>query len=117
MGEVIFRRGKGSLPILFLHNLEAIPEILTEGNLIVAQSCLTLCDPMDSSPPGSSVNGILQANHTGVGCHSLSGIFPTQGSNPDLLHCRKILYNTKSKKHFIIFLFMTAFVIFKAYPT
>ena len=27
----------------------------------VAQSCLTLCDPMDYSPPGSSVHGILQA--------------------------------------------------------
>ena len=27
----------------------------------VAQSCLTLCDPMDCSPPGSSVQGILQA--------------------------------------------------------
>ena len=27
----------------------------------VAQSCLTLCDPMDSSPPGSSVHGIFQA--------------------------------------------------------
>ena len=27
----------------------------------VAQSCLTLCDPMDCSPPGSSVRGILQA--------------------------------------------------------
>ena len=26
-----------------------------------AQSCLTLCDPMDYSPPGSSVHGILQA--------------------------------------------------------
>ena len=26
-----------------------------------AQSCLTLCDPMDGSPPGSSVHGILQA--------------------------------------------------------
>ena len=25
------------------------------------QSCLTLCDPTDSSPPGSSVPGILQA--------------------------------------------------------
>ena len=25
------------------------------------QSCLTLCDPMDGSPPGSSVPGILQA--------------------------------------------------------
>ena len=26
-----------------------------------AQSCLTLCDPVDCSPPGSSVHGILQA--------------------------------------------------------
>ena len=25
------------------------------------QSCLTLCDPMDCYPPGSSVHGILQA--------------------------------------------------------
>ena len=30
---------------------------------------------------------------TGVGCHFLlQGIFPTQGSNPGLLHCRKTLY-------------------------
>ena len=29
--------------------------------MIVAQSCLTLCDPMDCSPPGSSVHGISQA--------------------------------------------------------
>ena len=28
---------------------------------VCAQSCLTLCDPMDCSPPGSSVHGILQA--------------------------------------------------------
>ena len=27
----------------------------------VAQSCLTLSDPMDCSPPGSSVHGIFQA--------------------------------------------------------
>ena len=27
----------------------------------VAQSCPTLCDPIDGSPPGSSVSGILQA--------------------------------------------------------
>ena len=25
------------------------------------QSCLTLCDPTDSSPPGSTIPGILQA--------------------------------------------------------
>ena len=29
--------------------------------VLVAQSCLTLCDPMDCSPPSSSVRGILQA--------------------------------------------------------
>ena len=29
--------------------------------VIVAQSCWTLCNPMDCSPPGSSVHGILQA--------------------------------------------------------
>ena len=31
--------------------------------------------------------------NTGVGCHFLlRGIFPTQGSNPGLLHCRQTLY-------------------------
>ena len=29
--------------------------------VLVAQLCLTLCDPMDSTPPGSSVHGILQS--------------------------------------------------------
>ena len=29
--------------------------------VLVAQSCPTLCHPMDCSPPGSSVHGILQA--------------------------------------------------------
>ena len=29
--------------------------------MLVAQLCLTLCDPMDCSPPGSSVHGTLQA--------------------------------------------------------
>ena len=32
-----------------------------EVKLLVAQSCLTLCNPMDCSPPGSYVQGILQA--------------------------------------------------------
>ena len=31
------------------------------GVCLVAQSCLTLCDPMGCSPPGSSVHGIFQA--------------------------------------------------------
>ena len=46
------------------------------------QWCPTLCDPIDGSPPGSPVPGILQARTLGVGCHFLlRGIFPTQGSN------------------------------------
>ena len=32
-----------------------------ESESEVAQSCLTLCDPMDCSPPGSCVHGIFQA--------------------------------------------------------
>ena len=35
------------------------------------QSRPTLCDPIDGSPPGSAVPGILQARTTGVGCHFL----------------------------------------------
>ena len=50
------------------------------------QSCLTLCDPMDYSPPGSSVHGDSPGKNTGVGSHALlQRIFPTQGSNLCLL--------------------------------
>ena len=35
--------------------------ILSESESEVAQSCPTLCDPMDCSPPGFSVHGIFQA--------------------------------------------------------
>ena len=59
----------------------------------VAQSCSTLCDPMDYSPPGFSIHGNSPGKNTGVGCHAfLQGIFPTQGLNPGLLHYRWILY-------------------------
>ena len=37
----------------------------------VTQSCPTLHDPMDYSPPGSSIHEIFQARVTGVGCHCL----------------------------------------------
>ena len=47
---------------------------------VVAQSCLTLCNPMDCSLPGSFVHGILQ------------------GLNPGFLHCRQILYHEPSEE-------------------
>ena len=54
----------------------------------MVELCLTLCDLMDCSLPGSSIHGNSPGKNTGVGCHALlQGIFPTQGSNPDLLYC------------------------------
>ena len=61
---------------------------------LVIPLCLTLCDPMDWSPPGSSVHGDSPGKNNGVGCHALlQGIFPTLGSNSGLPHCRQILYH------------------------
>ena len=49
--------------------------------------------PHELSPPGSFVHGDSPGKNTGVGCHGLlQGIFPTEGSNPGLLHCGQILY-------------------------
>ena len=57
-------------------------------------SCLTLCDPMDYSPPGSSVHGILQARILEWVAIPISrGIFSTRGLKPGLLQCRQILYH------------------------
>ena len=52
------------------------------------------CNPINCSPTGSSVHGDSPGKNTSVGCHTLlQGIFPTQGSNPGLPHCRQILYH------------------------
>ena len=41
---------------------EHLPSALSlEGESEVAQSCPTLCDPVDSSQPGSSIHGVFQA--------------------------------------------------------
>ena len=56
----------------------------------VAQLCLTLCHPMDYTVHGQN---------TGVdSCSLLQGIFPTQGSNLGLPHCRWILYQLNHKR-------------------
>ena len=59
----------------------------------VAQSFPTLCNPMDGSPPGSSVHGVFHARILKwVAISSSMVSFPTQGSNSGLPHCRQILY-------------------------
>ena len=63
-----------------------------EVKVKAAQLCLTLCNYMDCSPWNSP------GQNTGVGSLSLlQGIFPTQGSNPGLPHCRQILYQLSCK--------------------
>ena len=58
---------------------------------LVTQLCPTPCNLVNYSPPGSSVHGVSPGKNTGVSCHALlQGIFPTQGSNPGLPHCKQI---------------------------
>ena len=58
---------------------------------VLSHSIITVCDSMDCSPFSSSVHGDSPGKNTGVGCHTLlQVIFPTQGSNPGLPHCRWI---------------------------
>ena len=50
---------------------------------LVAQSCPTLCDPMDYNLPGSSSHGNSPGENTGVGCHAfLQGNLSNPGIEP-----------------------------------
>ena len=82
-------------PTRIFTEVVSLPSRILTGELcLVAQPCTTLCDPMDCSLPDSSVHGDSPGKNTGVGCHALfQGIFPTQGSNPGLQHCRQTLYH------------------------
>ena len=85
------------LALLFMQ----ISQMLIYYLCLVAQSCLTPCDPMDCSLPGSSVHGDSPGKNTGVGKNTgdlLQGIFPTQGSNPGFTHCRWILYHLSHQR-------------------
>ena len=76
--------------------------------VLVAQLCLTLCDP-ELQPARLLCPWDLPGKNTGVGCHSLlQGIFPTQGlnpfepSNPGLPHCRQILYHLRHQGNHVV---------------
>ena len=81
-----------------LHLTSEDPEFLTHFSDSAAaaakslQSCLTLCDPIDGSPPDSSVHGIFQARVLeraplpSLSCSAAGGVFLDQGWKPCLLH-------------------------------
>ena len=54
------------------------------------------CDPHRLHPSSFLCPWDPPGKNTGGGCRLfLQGIFPTQGSNPGLLHCRRILYHLR----------------------
>ena len=61
--------------------------------MLVTPSCLSLCDRVDYKPTRLLCPCNIPGKNTGVGCHALlQGIFPTQGLNLGLPHCRWTLY-------------------------
>ena len=60
---------------------------------LVAQSCPTLCNPVDSSPPGSSVHRILCARILERVTRPSSRDLPNPGIEPGIPHCSWILYH------------------------
>ena len=69
---------KGNPLFKFIFNWEIIAPQCGVGYVcvcvLVAQSCPTLCDPMDCSPPGSSIHRIFQTNILGwIAIHFSTG--------------------------------------------
>ena len=77
----------------------AIVAIVVITVVLVAQSCPTLW-PRELYPAKLLCPWDSPGKNTGVDCHSLlQRIFPTQGSNPGLLHGRQILYHLSYRGH------------------
>ena len=75
-------------------------QILRIGMYYIQYMCVShsampaLHDPRDCSPPDVSCPWDSPAKNTEMGGHFLlQGIFPTQGTDSSLLHCRQILYH------------------------
>ena len=71
-------------------------KIISKGLLLrcAVFSCSSLSNfETPKSLPGFSFLGDSPGKNVGLGCHTLQGIFPTQGLNPGLSHCGKIVYH------------------------
>ena len=102
------------LPILFIPVCSIICLNSKCFLVLVAQSCQTLCNPMDCSPPGSSVHWILQArileqlailfsrgsswprDQTGVFCLAGNSLLAEPASGK---HCSPLLFTRQSSKN------------------
>ena len=84
---------------------------------LVTQSCLTLCNPLDYSPPGSSVHGILQARILEWVAMPFSQGSPNPGTEwQGLLHGRQILYHLNHQENPLLGLIKCYFILFNLFP-
>ena len=103
----------GSLPQVILYSMDASPSLgapCSVDPMLISVMCCVGCawslscaqlfvTPWTIARQALQSMGILQVKNTGVGCHALlQGIFPTQGLNPGLPHCRWILYHVNHQR-------------------
>ena len=74
--------------------------------VLVPQSCLTLCDPMDCSLPGSSVHGILQARILERVAIPFSRDLLDPGIEPRSPVFRQILYHLNHQRSPYLYLYL-----------
>ena len=81
------------------------------GVCLVTESCLTLCNPMDCGPPGSSVYGIFQARilEWVAISYSRGSSWPKDGTCVSCIG-RQILYHS-APTEYVSFNFMAAIII------
>ena len=87
-------------PVRALGNPSTVEPRLTKAqqHSVRARSCLTLCHPMDCSPRGSWVQGLLQAwMLEWVAILFSRGSSQLRDQTWHLLHCRQILYHLSQK--------------------
>ena len=86
--SAVHRAAKGRTWLKWLSMLVYICAVCS-----VTQSCLTLCDPVDCSPPGYPWGFFRQEYWSGLPCPP-PGDLPNPGiKNPGLPHCKLILYH------------------------
>ena len=65
------QKNKQTIMYIYIHTYTHICVCVC---VLVAQLCLTLCDPMDCSPPGLSVHGDSPGKNTGMGYHAFLNV-------------------------------------------
>ena len=98
------------------HDVSASKYLYKERKVkvLVAQSCPTLCDPMDCSPLGSLCPWDFPGKNTGVSSHFLlQEIFLTQGSKLGLLYFRQTLLSEAPGKPKILVCLSPNCTVFK----